>query len=172
MNDHRFRACVLLSTYNGAAYLEPLLDSLLAQSHPDVTVLVRDDGSKDSTLDILARYAGRHASVRVTPGQNLGVVRSFFELLESAGPEYDAWFFCDQDDVWLAQKIEVAMAAISSIPENVPGMYCSRVEYVDDRDKSLGVSVLPGHIGMNNALVENIASGCTIALTVQLVSCF
>ena len=45
---------VLMSTYNGAPFLQQQLDSLVAQTYPNVKILVRDDGSKDDTLNILA----------------------------------------------------------------------------------------------------------------------
>ena len=44
---------ILLSTYNGEKYLSEQLDSLLAQTYPNITICIRDDGSKDNTLSIL-----------------------------------------------------------------------------------------------------------------------
>ena len=44
---------ILMSTYNGARYIEAQLDSILAQDMPDWRLVVRDDGSTDGTTDIL-----------------------------------------------------------------------------------------------------------------------
>jgi glycosyltransferase involved in cell wall biosynthesis len=82
---------VLLSTYNGEKYLKEQLDSLLAQDYPSIDILIRDDGSKDSTKQILTRYED-HKNIRVIYGSNIGITASFLELLKISEPE--AEFFC------------------------------------------------------------------------------
>ena len=64
--------CVLLSTYNGEAFLREQLDSLFAQEDVELTILARDDGSSDGTTAILAAYAERHPNLRFFCGSNLG----------------------------------------------------------------------------------------------------
>lgn len=164
------KVTVLLSTYNGSAFLREQLDSLYRQTYPNVRILVRDDGSADSTRDLLEE---EHAKGRITllQGQsNLGVAPSFFELLKNAAAkktEYVA--FCDQDDVWHPDKVARAAQKLATVPADHPAMYCSRVEVVDERLAHIGYTMLPTKIGFGNALVECVTTGCTIVLNWQAV---
>lgn len=75
---------ILMSTYNGERYLAEQLDSIFRQTWPNIEVLVRDDGSKDATLEILKKYQEQHENLYVFPGKNEGLTRSFLELIQNA----------------------------------------------------------------------------------------
>jgi glycosyltransferase involved in cell wall biosynthesis len=155
------RICVLLSTYNGERFIREQLDSLLNQDGVSVSMIVRDDGSRDDTRRVLREYSERYPQIELHIGANLGVVPSYFELLRLAAASDASYFaFCDQDDVWLSNKLAEAVRAIEST-RRVPGMYCSAVRYVDESLRELGVSRTRQRIGFGNAVVENIAVGCT-----------
>lgn len=164
MTDKQNRVAILLSTFNGERFLPAQLDSLLAQSHADCDIWVRDDGSSDQSLAIVRRYASTHPNIHIQAGKNLGFVASFYELLQSAGAGYGFYFFCDQDDVWLPSKVGRALALLDT--EQGAALYCSRTQYVDRDLQPIGPSPDYDHrcIGWGNALVQNIATGCTIAL--------
>lgn len=100
---------ILMSTYNGAAYIAEQLDSIVAQSVQDWELIVRDDGSADGTQEILREYERQDARIRVVEDtERRGAMRSFEWLLEHYGRgEYVA--FADQDDVWLPNKLRVCM---------------------------------------------------------------
>ena len=103
---------IIMSTYNGASYLEQQLNSILNQTYEDWRLLVRDDNSTDGTLTLLQEYAERYPEkIRIVDngGQNLGVVRSF-EVLLSECKDADYVQLADQDDVWLPEKLEECMA--------------------------------------------------------------
>ena len=156
---------ILLSTYNGARYLKPLMESLLAQDFPDVEILVRDDGSSDSTTDLLRAYATTRATVKVIPGIHLGFIRSFFTLLKLASPTADYLALCDQDDVWREDKVSRAVAFLRRCPSEIPALYCSRLAVVDEDLQPLKYSDLPRRgLSFRNALVENQVTGCTSLL--------
>ena len=59
------RVLVLMSTYNGERFLEEQLDSILSQEGVDVSLLVRDDGSKDNTCQLLSDYASRNQNIKM-----------------------------------------------------------------------------------------------------------
>lgn len=96
---------ILMSTYNGAAYIAEQLDSIIAQSVQDWELIVRDDGSTDETQEILREYEQKDARIRgVEDTERRGAMRGFEWLLERYGVgEYVA--FADQDDVWLPDKL-------------------------------------------------------------------
>ena len=164
------KVTVLLSTYNGSKFLQQQLNSLYEQTYPDIRILVRDDGSSDSTRGILDSEQSKGLLEILEGHNNLGPALSFFELLRSAastGTEYVA--FCDQDDVWHPEKIAHAVSALSGVTGSGPAMYCSRSEIVDDHLKHIGYTELPGEIGFGNALVEDAATGCTIVLNQEAI---
>jgi hypothetical protein len=111
---------ILLSTYNGEAWLEALLESLRFQDFPQWTLLVRDDASKDRTREILQSAAAQDPRIEVVQEaspRNLGAAPSFGELLRLAAtrPE-DTFLFCDQDDIWRHDKISKLLQKMASLP--------------------------------------------------------
>jgi len=104
---------VVLCTYNGTAYLQLQLDSLLAQTRLPDEMVIHDDGSRDDTHSILQAFAitARQRGVAVTlvpHTQNLGYIENFSAALRQASG--DVLFLCDQDDVWRADKLELMAA--------------------------------------------------------------
>lgn len=149
---------VLLSAYNGERYLREQLESLLSQTREGVEILVRDDGSSDGTRAILDEYASRGA-LRWVGGENLGCARSFWKLLRESG-EADYYAFCDQDDVWDADKLEIAIRAIEA--ERGPALYCSDVRVYDEELRLISKHMQPPTVPcLRHALIKNIAPGCT-----------
>ena len=96
---------ILLMTYNGMKYLPELLRSLQEQSYDNWTLVVQDDLSTDGTRDYLQEQAGQDKRIIIKPNnRKLGAMRGFMDLLGTV--ESDFYMFCDQDDVWLPEKIE------------------------------------------------------------------
>jgi glycosyltransferase involved in cell wall biosynthesis len=154
---------VLLSTFNGVAYLHELLDSVWAQDYPDVALSVRDDGSSDGTLALVETLLSDRADVTVTAGANLGAGNSFLSMLRAVSPSASYAAFCDQDDVWLPDKLSVAVKALE--PFEGPALYCSAVNLVGEDLTYIRVHRrCVKRPSFENALVENIATGCTIVL--------
>jgi glycosyltransferase involved in cell wall biosynthesis len=155
---------VLMSTYNGCQFLQQQLNSLYEQTYPHIKILVRDDGSSDATNTILAHEQARGAIAQLEAGANLGATASFFTLLRHAAQTQTAYVaFCDQDDVWQTNKIERAVSLLAEVSD-CPALYCSRLDIVNEQLEILELSVKPTKIGFGNALVENIAVGCTMVL--------
>ncbi|MHB1973902.1 MAG: glycosyltransferase family 2 protein [Acidimicrobiales bacterium] len=154
---------VLLSTFTGSRFLPELLASVLAQDYPDLLLSVRDDGSTDGTLGIVEPLLGARDGARVSSGPNIGAARSFLTLLSSVDPGAAYAAFCDQDDVWLPGKLSRAVAALGAV--RGPALYCSAVQLVGEDLSPAGLHrrCVRGP-SFANALVENVATGCTIVL--------
>ena len=110
---------VLLSTYNGEKYLAQQLTSLLDQNDVDVEILVRDDGSQDGTVAILDEWK-RKGLLEWYTSDNLGPGKSFMHLLETAQPG-NYYAFCDQDDVWMPNKLSMTMEKMKAVEQANPG---------------------------------------------------
>lgn len=155
---------ILLSTYNGEKYIEEQMESLLTQTYPNIDILIRDDGSTDYTTNILRTFAKRK-NIKIMEQGNIGVIGSFFQLLVDSSPEADYFAFCDQDDYWQKDKVSVAVDMLSKFPDQTPVLYCSRIEVVDEKLQHINWYPLRKRgPSFNNALVQNIATGCTIVM--------
>lgn len=151
---------VLISTHDGERFLEEQLDNLLAQTLGGVEILARDDGSTDGTRAILERYR-RSGRLRWHGGECLGAARSFWRLLFDSG-DADYYAFCDQDDVWDADKLEIAVRALEGIGADVPALYCGDVRVADAGMGIIaGSMVKPTPTDYPSALFKKIAPGCT-----------
>lgn len=157
---------VILSTYNSEKFIRPLVDSVLGQSHAPLELWVRDDGSRDGTPAILTEYARRHPDrMRVVLEPNVGMVKSYFSVIQAAGREAEFTAFCDHDDVWHPEKIARALEMLRSHDGTAPLMYTGRLHIVDDQLAHLGWSNVPGRpMSFSNALVENVAAACTMVM--------
>src|SRR5699024_1659092 len=123
-----------MATYNGGRYLRNQLLSLQQQTHDNWRLLIRDDGSSDSTLQIIDEFAAQDARIQrvdVDNPQNLGAARSFMAL--TAWADADHVMFCDQDDIWFEKKLEILLRyAQTHFDEEVPSMvYCDAYGYSD-----------------------------------------
>ncbi len=160
----RTKIQVLLSTYNGEKYLKELMDSVLNQEIKQLTLIIRDDGSNDNTLKILNTYLNER-NIKIFAEKNIGAIQSFFKLLKLSCPNSDYFAFCDQDDIWERDKLSKAISKFNEFPEEIPLMYCSRIRLVNDKLDIIKYSKIPRKPpSFNNALVENIATGCTIVI--------
>ncbi len=156
---------ILLSTYNGERYVSQQVESLLNQTYKNIFIKVRDDGSIDNTVDIISQYISTGNNIEIVKGSNLGVVGSFFDLLYSVGENVEFVAFCDQDDFWHENKIEVAIKKLKVFGKNIPTMYCGATRRVDKYLNVIDCSKAPRKpLKTNNSLIENVATGCTIVL--------
>ena len=136
------RVQVVLSTFNGQRFLQDQIESILNQDYTEVDLLIRDDGSTDETPHILERYKILK-NVQISQGHNVGVVKSFFKLLDASSLDAEYIAFCDQDDVWGKDKVSRAIGILKKHGDNTPVMYCSRVTLADENLKILGYSQIP-----------------------------
>jgi glycosyltransferase involved in cell wall biosynthesis len=143
----------------------------LGEGGGSVTPEVRACGTTPLTQPSPPASAGGEGSKCVAvaePVGNLGVLDSFLTLLRAALPTLDtgdAAAFCDQDDVWLPHKLTRAVAALASVPQQTPALYCARQILVDANLNRLGLSPAFTHPpGFPASLTQNIATGCTILL--------
>ena len=101
---------ILMSTYNGQQFLAEQIRSIQDQSYTDWTLFIRDDGSSDNTKEILKDFERQDSRIHLIDSDksdNLGVIKSFHKLVNHDRADY--YFFSDQDDVWLLNKLELSL---------------------------------------------------------------
>lgn len=174
---------VLLATYNGSAFVAEQIDSLIAQSEPGWHLLVRDDASTDRTPDIVAAYAAKDARITVLPASraNQGTVANFDCLLRAACDQGAAYvMLMDQDDIWVADKIERQTALLRAEEDRfgpgVPILVHSDLELIDCEGRTIHPSFMSfQHIRdepsapLRTLLVQNYVTGCTVLVNRALL---
>ena len=133
------KIAVVLATYNGAQYLPQMLDSLVSQERRADIVIAVDDGSTDSTPDILRNYAEKlPLRIEILP-QNTGHRAAFSKALEIARntlDKEDLVALADQDDIWLPQKLGILEREMQS-GEKSPALVFGDATVIDADGKTL-----------------------------------
>ncbi|ATX65600.1 glycosyltransferase [Roseinatronobacter bogoriensis] len=163
---------ILLCTYNGAAWLEAQLESLVAQTHRDWLLWVSDDNSSDDTRAILARFAARYPGrvAAVLDGPRKGGAANFLSLLCHADIPEGYVALCDQDDVWMPHKLAHALAQLRPWA-GTPCAWAGRYMFTDQYLNPLGLSPHWARgPSLENALVQNIMSGHTLTLNPEALA--
>lgn len=160
---------VLLSTYNGEKYLEEQINSLLLQVGVKVQILVRDDGSTDSTKDLLRMWE-KKGILSWYEGENLKPARSFLDLMKNA-PNSDYYAFCDQDDIWDRSKLLVAINNLEKFNDKMPSLYFSKAQLVDENLKNINSNNYPKkEFSFGASMVRNNVTGCTVVFNKELLN--
>ena len=170
---------ILLPAFNGADYIGIQIESIQKQGYTDWKLLIRDDGSTDQTVSIIKEYALQDKRICLIKDGNesLGVIRNIGCLLERSGAQYI--MLCDQDDVWLPDKIEKSLNRLLQMEKDSPGLpqlVHSDLKVVDRSLKEIAPSFRhfqhldPACSGrINRLLVQNVAVGCTMIMNRRLV---
>lgn len=154
------KIAVLLSTYNGEKYLKEQIDSILSQSHKDLILYIRDDGSSDNTKNILKNYALKDSRITIDFSQNIGYTRSFFEMLKVV--EADAYAFCDQDDSWMIDKLEIANRSLEQT--RIPTLWFSNANICDGNLSYVSKGSKEHLLSFSNSLFMNVTQGMTMVI--------
>lgn len=165
---------ILLATFNGEKFLSKQLDSLLKQTYSDFKIIIRDDGSTDSTLKIIEKYKKKYPkkiSLVTDDKKNVGATQNFGILLENSNADYI--FFCDQDDVWLSNKVAISLQKMKQIENKeiaIPCLIFSDMKAINETGNITHQSVWqelhlhPNFFTLNRLLVQNIPHGCTMLI--------
>ena len=148
---------VITATYNMADYVCEAIDSVLAQSVPDVQCVVVDDGSTDRTREVLARYAD-DPRVKVLHQENAGQTVSKNRGLAAADGEFIG--FCDADDRWRPEKLARQIGYMEAT-----GAVFTFTAYrrIDAAGRPLGRVGVPSRV-THGALLKGNVIGCLTAV--------
>lgn len=154
---------VTICTYNGERYLATTLDSVLAQTYPNMEVVVVDDGSRDGTVSIIKQYAERDSRIRWFVQENAGLAASRNFAFAQARGDWIA--IIDQDDLCYPERLTKQVAVAVAYPS--AGLIFCNTHYIDEVGKNIGnhlssfalpVSLIPKNLASNLLLSQ----GCYV----------
>lgn len=170
--DDKEEVIILLSTYNGEKYVAEQLDSILQQKDVTVNIVIRDDGSKDSTLGIINDFRNKFkGKIDLIVGRNIGWKKSFFELIQYADDHYSDkkyFAFSDQDDIWLPDKLINGIRLLETL-HNPIKLYCSNLLGLKENGEKILIRRDYMKPTYKNCLVINRATGCTVLFNKNLL---
>lgn len=132
---------VIMSTYNGEKYIKEQIQSIFNQKECNVSLLIRDDGSTDRTIEIIKELELKH-NIKLIQGENLRAAKSFLEAIKFTDEEKDFFAFSDQDDVWLEDKLINAIKILENYNNNM-AVYASNLTAVDEKKQIIKHKILP-----------------------------
>ena len=169
---------IVMATYNGGKYIREQLDSILNQSYKDIRIIIRDDGSKDSTVEIIHEYEVQYPSgvILVLDDVKCGSSRSnFMQAMKYTSADYI--MFSDQDDYWLPDKVQHSLDKMleieSQIGKDKPVLVFGSYKPVDENLKEIPDNVKNRQeaaykLAFSNLLVQNYVNGCLMMINKTL----
>ena len=162
------KVAVLLSSYNGEQFIREQIESILAQEDVDIELYVRDDGSSDSTTEILEEYQ-KQERLNWYTGDNLKPAQSFMNLIRTVQTKAKYIALSDQDDYWLPDKLRTAIGILKNYPENKPALYYGNTKMVDQNLKEIKQEpVTYVSKTMKQSVISSGCTGCTLCMNRSL----
>jgi glycosyltransferase involved in cell wall biosynthesis len=169
---------IVIATYNGEKYLREQLDSIINQTYKNIKIYIRDDGSKDNTVNIIKEYVEEYPEkiVYITDNVKCGSAKSnFMQAMKYTSSEYI--MFSDQDDIWLPEKIRHSLIRMKKIenrygpdiPILVFGSYRpvdEHLNYIKGKEKKRQEAKYK--LNFSNLLVQNYVNGCLMIINRKL----
>lgn len=169
---------IAMATYNGEAYIEEQLCSIINQTHTDWTLYISDDGSSDDTTNIIEKYVILDTRIKlINASKQGGVVRNFNKALEATIADYI--MLSDQDDFWHERKIELLLNKMSEVENEStsPVLIFSDLELVDDKLVTISDSFYEANkinplnnLDFNNLLWSSSVYGCSTIFNRKLLN--
>ena len=172
---------ILLATYNGEKYISQQLDSIINQSVSEFKIFICDDCSSDRTIDIIKGYLEIYPEkiyLEVNKDNSGSASSNFMKLMKKHKDDYI--MLCDQDDIWLPDKIEKSLKKIKHMEikygVNMPLLVHTDLCVVDNDLKILDKSYIHrvnanySKNAFNNEIIQNTLTGNTAIYNMALAN--
>jgi glycosyltransferase involved in cell wall biosynthesis len=172
---------ILMATYNGEKYIESQIKSIIEQTSKDWELWIRDDASSDNTIEIIQKYAEIDTRIKfINPtGERLGVLGNFSKLL-SFQHENLYFMFCDQDDIWVPEKIELSLTILNHeekiYGKKTPILIHTDLRMINSEDNIISKSFFKNQkinkshpCPLSELIFENYVTGCTVLFNKSLL---
>lgn len=161
---------ILMATYNGAKYISTQIRSLQNQTFKDWKLIIHDDGSSDQTLEIVRNFAAQDTRILLVEDEKQfhGSAKNFMHLLTLSTAPF--CMCCDQDDIWLENKLQLMLDEIQKYNNDVPqAVYSNSYVYNAQKEEISGYATLCFPYVVKDVLFQNSGvQGCAIMLNARL----
>jgi rhamnosyltransferase len=173
--NKNLRVAILMATYNGSSFIKEQINSILQQSFVDWDLIIRDDGSTDGTKEILSKFSKNEHRINILNCDELrlGACLNFSKLIDQ-GRDYKYLVFCDQDDIWLSNKLEEQIMHVANMENkhgvDAPILLYGTYLFIDAEgnvinNKPPDYSFIPNY---RYLMVQNYLYGCTMLINNKL----
>lgn len=172
---------IIMAVYNGQEYIREQLESLKDQTYTEWRLVIRDDRSSDKTAEIVKKFSDeveQEVIFKVNEKPS-GSAKNNFALLINDAKESDYVMFCDQDDIWKKDKIEITFNKMKQAEErygrDFPLLVHGDVEVIDENgninaDSMFEMSHINADSKLPQILIQNHVTGCTIMCNKKLIA--
>ena len=172
---------IIMAIYNGQEYIREQLESLKDQTYTEWRLVIRDDRSSDKTAEIVKKFSDeveQEVIFKVNEKPS-GSAKNNFALLINDAKESDYVMFCDQDDIWKKDKIEITFNKMKQAEErygrDFPLLVHGDVEVIDENgninaDSMFEMSHINADSKLPQILIQNHVTGCTMMCNKKLIA--
>ena len=172
---------IIMAVYNGQEYIREQLESLKDQKYTEWRLVIRDDRSSDKTAEIVKKFSDeveQEVIFKVNEKPS-GSAKNNFALLINDAKESDYVMFCDQDDIWKKDKIEITFNKMKQVEErygrDFPLLVHGDVEVIDENgninaDSMFEMSHINADSKLPQILIQNHVTGCTMMCNKKLIA--
>lgn len=172
---------IIMAVYNGQEYIREQLESLKDQTYTEWRLVIRDDRSSDKTAEIVKKFSDeveQEVIFKVNEKPS-GSAKNNFALLINDAKESDYVMFCDQDDIWKKDKIEITFNKMKQAEErygrDFPLLVHGDVEVIDENgninaDSMFEMSHIKADSKLPQILIQNHVTGCTMMCNKKLIA--
>ncbi len=172
------KVSVILTTFNGAAFIEKQIQSILKQNTPADEIIICDDNSTDDTVSLLNTFINNGPIKLFINDKRLGIVENFKKAAKLA--RQGNWLiFADQDDIWAPQKLTRLMDEMQLMDDGyTPALIYSDLSIIDKNDTVISGSfwaaqkIRPEKIKLATLLYGNVVTGCTMIINYPMAEEF
>ena len=153
---------ILLGSYEPKHYLIEQLESIYSQTDESLAVFISDDSLCNQWQHKYSQYL-KELGVKLSNGPQIGFCENFLSLVRNPEIKSHLYAFCDQDDIWDADKLKSISQIFANSDNTIPRLYCGRTYIVDRDNQVIGLSPLfSKEPSFKNALIQNIGGGNTM----------
>lgn len=172
---------IIMAVYNGQEYIREQLESLKDQTYTEWRLVIRDDRSSDKTAELVKKFSDeveQEVIFKVNEKPS-GSAKNNFALLINDAKESDYVMFCDQDDIWKKDKIEITFNKMKQAEErygrDFPLLVHGDVEVIDENgninaDSMFEMSHINADSKLPQILIQNHVTGCTMMCNKKLIA--
>ena len=162
---------ILMATYNGEHFIADQIMSIQRQTYKNWHLLISDDCSNDGTLDVIQRFVQSDTRIQVVSEgvKHGGAKENFFALMDFSKAPY--CMFCDQDDVWLPEKVEKTLKFVQDLEgheSGTPILAFTDMRVVDAKLNAISASfeqfssIDPSRTKFPQVIAQSLGAGCTM----------